>query len=366
MNALLDEYIERVASAEPFNSVQIFHHNDADGVCAAASAHAFIAKKYPDALLRAEWLGTHQFNFQTVRDYLETHSGSLVLCFDINFFSKPGFLSYLTRHRNNSIVIVDDHRPNEHVEGVATILLNPNLGAANLNVELPPSLFAYLATSRIGLHLPEWLPAIGLLADRQLDTYRHLFADLPSNRQLQTAIIELTSIYLSPETSNSQNIPLSFLLDQIRSDHSWDDFCAALTRNDKLNHARRDVQTVIEGALSQAIETGPSESLKGGHNILVFKQSNKYRITNILASRLSAINPEAIVIAVRQEWPDCFFEIRVGQMIRNHDIVALLKRVSIHVPLHTFGGHARAAGGSCSLTTFEQMVTEYVGLDRTT
>jgi single-stranded DNA-specific DHH superfamily exonuclease len=366
-NEAVDKLIERfsrlVEQSVAALKVQIFHHNDADGVCAAVSAATIVRHFHPDKPLRANWVGTHQFDFTPISRFLAENQDALVLCFDLNFSSKRGFLSALAEEHKNRIIVVDDHVPAEAEPLAEGFLLNPNF-RGDEPVEFPPSLFAYLAARRAGALAPTWLPQLGLQADKQLEKYKYLFDWSPPNAEIHQAIVELTSIYLLPGIPNEENLPFDFLSRSDIFESDWSNFYSSVMTSRPFEAARKKIVANVDAAVALAERPENVRTLHGRYEIVLYQQQDLYRTTNIIASRISAQHAKSIVFAYRADADTCFFEIRVGKLIRNYDIVDTLNRVAGAVSLRNFGGHPRAAGGACAAKDIQQVVAEYVRFDR--
>lgn len=353
----------RIHSRLADRNVKIFHHADPDGICAAAAAVTHIRVRGRAETLSASPIATHEFDFSKLKAYLETRPSDYIFCFDLNLFSQRGLIDFILANHRNRITIVDDHSLHPDAlashPGLGEVLINPALEANSTVTECAPSLLAYLAAQADAVSLPQWLPAIGLYSDRQLEMYRSIFTEvLPSNQRLFYVGALLSSVFMIPDVEESAlQIPLEHLLRHIDAQSSWGVFCEATQSQPDLRRWR----TVVEKALSQEQITQPTAivSSERGFAVHVFEQSTNLRFTNIVSSRLRAAVPDGIVIAYRVDGDIAFFEIRVGDKIANHDIVSTLNRVATVLPLRNFGGHPRAAGGSCLAKYVEKLGAVY-------
>lgn len=360
---ILDRFLERVSTLPSDERVRIFHHGDPDGACAAASFTHLLTASAQSSRISVRWLATHQFDFQDIEAFLTSNSGYSVFCFDINFSSRSDFLSFLLQHRDNDIVVVDDHILNFREEDVDRILYNPNV-KSKVPFDFAPTIFLYLAARRLGVSLPSWLPALGLLSDRQLDAHRSLIDGyIPPEQELHEAIVQLSSFYLDPTSRNDNNAPLNHLISHLSSDSDWNSFIQATRNHEILVRSRQRVDASIAQDLRDILSFGPIRYIKE-IPLRVFRQESAFPTTNILASRLRNEFNDSLVFVYRCDGTHCYFEIRAGNKVIDCDIVSVLRRVSSEVKLRNYGGHRRAAGGACEQTNFDLMVRSYVETSR--
>jgi single-stranded DNA-specific DHH superfamily exonuclease len=357
---LVDCFVTRIDTVAPGVPVHIFHHGDADGLCAAAAAAALIFKARRNVLPTISWVGTHQFDFKPIDDYLRAHSNHFVLCFDLNLSSRPGYLNELAIHTQNTILIIDDHLLSDISPSVRTILFNPNIGGKPA-VDFPPSLFAFSAAAKAGVHITEWLPIMGLFVDRQLEHYKEMFAWIPARDEILDAVATLTNIYLLPSVSSKDDYPIDLLVQLGELGQcSWSDFLSAIKRDERLSQSKEIIQQNLDTEFAAMVAAGPVTDHSSAANLFVFQQESSFRYTNLLATRISLKFPDRIVLVFRNDIEFSYFEIRVGKNVRAYDVVWILRQVAASVSLRNFGGHARAAGGSCTKETLGSMVTSYV------
>lgn len=358
---LISLFVNLVESHIKGSPVHLFYHADADGLCAAVSAQNIVKHVSPNSPLSYSWIATHQFDFEHIKSFIHSFSNYTIICFDINFTSVEGFIDNIIAKSDNKVIIIDDHVTSyETTESSNISFLNPNIMNGNYAISLAPSLFGYLAALCLNLKLPSWLPAIGLFADRQLDTWRQVLSGpIPNNSEIFKSVKYLSSNYLNPYSDNNSDPAFDFLINEISRGSGWQDFMHSIEQNNLLMKSVHQVDTALEGELDLHSRRGPVEQFYTQPPLFIYKQQSEYRFTNLISSRLMSSHPSGITFVYRCDEEYCYFELRAGDNVGEYDIVSILKSVAEVVPLRNYGGHPRAAGGACNRNFISEVIKLY-------
>ena len=97
-------------------NVIVAYHADPDGVVAATFMGDLLRNQL-DCRLEGIAVRTHEFDFSRFRQQLLAATFDALVAVDINFASRPGFLSWLARDLGKPALIYDDHLVREQPPG---------------------------------------------------------------------------------------------------------------------------------------------------------------------------------------------------------------------------------------------------------
>lgn len=342
---LLEKYLRFLDSPSRKSRVVLCYHTDLDGASSAVSAKLLLAATRENTRIQLFPIQTHEFDFSKLREKVfAPNTDEFYLCLDLNITSSADFFEKTKVLSSDRFVVVDDHKvitgspkPQNY--------LNPNFGEQAEDLGFAPSLFTYLAASMRGLEIPGWLPALGLIADKQFDlNSRYIHSALPPLEELSKAVVLLSSPYLIGDFKGQDDVVFSLLCDHVKRRSDWNDFFKAVLLDGLIARSRDQVDTAVSANVAGFLE----EIKNDGRPTIVFNQIGSEKVTNIIASTIRNYTPYSIVVVVRNEREAEYLELRAGTEVGKVNIPRVLKHISKKVKLRNFGGHPRAAGCAVS------------------
>jgi nanoRNase/pAp phosphatase (c-di-AMP/oligoRNAs hydrolase) len=348
----IDVFISFLSSLKPDQRVVLSYHTDMDGVCAAVATRLLIEGIGRKNKITLNPIQTHQFDFIDFWKKISSHSRSeAFVCLDLNLSSNSSVFEELVTSKRCDLVVVDDHRVVTDFKR-PVLYLNPNFGTADAELSFAPSLFAYLAGIKRSIQIPSWLPALGLLADRQFETNgQYLQLPVPAASELSDAVVMLSAPYLDGKFGGSNDRVFELLNGYCATNTGWKAVAKNIRQEDFLSLSRANITFALDKNTTH-FESSELQNRTNLPETVLFEQVDQTKITNIIASTIRKETPNSIVAVIRNDGETRYLELRAGAQVEEVDIPRVLSQIDKRVKLRNFGGHARAAGCAVSAQNF--------------
>jgi len=328
----------------------IAYHADPDGVVAAALISNHLSK-WLDSSTQAVAVRTHEFDFSKLQQYLTAAHFDALVAMDINFASRPGFLSWLANDLGRPALIYDDHLVHTQPAGPEEFCyINPMI-ARRPALPVPACFFAYLIWSGKRdaeldhSKLPD-LVDLGLFGENILQDYAQelRLATAPTSL-LTTATRAIYALYASVEWP-AENDPILSKL-RYALDHSADASVLAKAMTDldeELGGVSRRLDDFVKKSAQRIISSNRHKMATGGELIIGQVDGSEFIAANLTASNVRDMLDSGVAIAYQQLTNRTVLELRRTRDLKRPDLDSIVERVAHMEGIINSGGHPPAAG----------------------
>jgi len=332
-------------------NVIVAYHADPDGVVAATFMGDLLRNQL-DCRLEGIAVRTHEFDFSRFRQQLLAATFDALVAVDINFASRPGFLSWLARDLGKPALIYDDHLVREQPPGPAGFrYINPTVNRCP-ELPVPACFFAYLSWSgkrddQLGGAKLSDLVEIGLFGESVLPDYvRELDLEHAPLDVLDDATRRIYAFYAKldwPVTSDPVLERLSVLLTESADAKAIAD---DLDRLDAvLGHISTRLDAAVRISTDQVLSVGDRSRMADGAEIVVGRiVAPEFLLANLVASNARNHLRSGIAIACQELPGRTVVELRRSRNLTMVDLDSAVQRVAHLDGVINSGGHPPAAG----------------------
>jgi single-stranded DNA-specific DHH superfamily exonuclease len=340
---LIGQAINFFNTLQVSNSLAIIYHGDPDGCCAAVILTAALQeslKRKPEHIF---WVGSHEFTFTSVRDYLAKVKPSHIVFLDLNIESKPEILDEIVMLTGSRIFIYDDHVSNFVPSREEILYINPTINLGT-HFPRPACVFALELQQQLSNIDMRWVAGVGIIAESVSRYYNEFLDELPIERKILLNIAKLiTAQYLAFDSDKTNDLAFLTLLEAGLHCNPRLFFERANSRVRQLHQTRSRVERALSRNVSQFNKRA---LIFEDVSLYVFQVQSKYRIANLVASTMKWKLTRSIILTY-QVLPDrVIIEIRATPDLTDLDLTQILGKTFSDLPYFNMGGHPVAAGAA--------------------
>jgi len=355
------EWLNRYGRAK---TVIVAYHADPDGVVAATFV-ADLLRRQLKCQVGGIAVRTHEFDFVRLREHLLSARFDALVTVDINFASRPGFLTWLADELGTPALIYDDHLVREQPVGPHGFqYINPTINRT-VDLPVPACFFAYLAWSGARddqldrAKLPDLLE-IGLVGES-------VFADYVRTLDLEHAPLDILNhaarrIYACyaridwPVTSDPVLKQLGALLAESADAKA---IVGGLDRIDALlGGISAKLDAAVRNGTLRVLSDGTRYRLGDGAELVVGTiGTSDFLQANLVASNVRNRLHKGIAIACQELPGRTVVELRRTRNLAVVDLDSAVQRVAHLAGVINSGGHPAAAGMAVEPDCLETILT---------
>lgn len=347
--------------------IGLIYHGDADGVISAAYLLHRLESTVGKDLLKLLWIGTEEYDFGSLRTWLESEKLDSCVVTDIAVENHPPTLKELSSRVSNHVFIYDHHVLNSNIEVYENIsLVNPTPKKLRRHeLPFPAFIFGYALAKEYGLNFPTWLLILAIF-NEGVESH---FEDF-----LRTAFRENFSIHSAGSLRDLfQQTELPLISSLIR---------ASFSVKEKSHSSLELLQEIVSGNLNSGREFKTRLHQQAGKHAKYISQSishlvsqwepqiserhsaetlicipveSGHSVAGPVASILRGKFPEKVILTYVSILENTVIELRTGND-SPLNLVDCLRGVAKEVELINFGGHPMAAGALIQSRDFDKFV----------
>jgi hypothetical protein len=328
-------WFDRAAQSD----VGLIYHADPDGAVSAALVSAFFAQRFGRPLSKRYWVGTHEFDFVGLSEWVLHANAKYIALFDVNIIENTKLLSEWSR-KGIRLLIYDDHDV-DHIDPPDNVTyLTPSRLA--IKRPIPPSLFATILEGSLQ---PQHITcaSIAVIGEHLAEEYSDLLAIAPLSRERLDALVRMVVAFYLCGEHDREDMSLRFLEEILMTPILW------LQNTDKsvTASALTQIRFAIDNDVSTNLE-GPEHwtNKKEAFEVFLKQVEARTRVVGLVASNLRDASNRGISIAYQDLHDRIIVEARRTTNLPDFHLVTLLKTLTRDVPILNLGGHPVAAGAA--------------------
>jgi single-stranded DNA-specific DHH superfamily exonuclease len=347
MGYIPEEFIKQamnfLCAIKSSDRLVVVYHGDPDGCCAAVMLSIALTESFNKEVDHHYWVGTHQFTFTLLRDYLVAIKPTHVVFLDVNIESKPQILDEIITQTKSRILIYDDHVTTFSSTHDEILFINPTQSLGT-EFPLPACVFAYELQQYAGERDTQWIAAVGITAE-SVGRYYGRFLDnvMVEKKKLSTLARLITAQFLVLDAYNTEDLAFSLLIEASRLDGAELLLNTRDPRVQQLHQIRNQVDQEVRRNANRFVEKA---HFSQDVSLYTFEVRSNFRIVNLVASTMKWKLEKSVILTYQYLKDRIMIEIRTSPDRENTDLTKVLERAFTHLPYLNMGGHPVAAGAS--------------------
>lgn len=337
------------------DKVGLIYHGDMDGLIGAVYTRRILLKYVDPKGLKVFWIGTAEYDFATLRDWILEQRLNKCVFVDISVENHNSTLNFISNNVSDRIFIFDHHVINDDiVENSKVIIANPTpVKLQKGEYPIPTFLFAYRLAQDNNLNFPDWLLLLAIFSEgvdsffeSETKSLLHNTFGIDVNGSTRksyknTILPKISSLIRAAFSSlEKDNQTLQLIDDAITGKlHSVNEFKFELSQRFEPinNQITKNISHYID-IWKDKIET----KLKSSPVIFIPVDAS-HEVSGPVASVIRGFYPDKVIITYIKHNNNIVFELRTGNDT-HLNLAKILGRVALQIEVINYGGHPMAAG----------------------
>lgn len=339
----------------PNDKIGLIYHGDMDGLLGATIIKHTLLKHVSVTKLRVYWVGTEEYDFSDLRDWVEEQHLDRCIFADISIENHSPTLAHVAKHVRHKTFIFDHHLINGSLESDSRIILvNPTPIKLQKNESpIPTFLFAYKLALENAIYFPSWLLLLAMFTEgvdsffkeqvkKILEEEFALDSRLSLREAYKTTALPRISSLIRAYFSRLQkdDIALTLMEDVITGK-----FLTPEELESELSKRFKGVAAKISTSITTLVEEWTDNIVTNYSDspvVFIFLDA-PHAVSGPVASIIRGSFPDKVIVTYVKNKGSFVFELRTSNDT-HLNLAAILGRVAAKINLINYGGHPMAAG----------------------